>query len=295
MANREIWTVVFNDETELFLLKMQLESLIIHNNTFKYNIIINEYDSSPVLDYLKSEDFNMLIEASSFPIEIFKRQDILSDHEVTENGYVDQQLLKLFCHYKTDVEEIVILDPKNIAMWNNPIDLVKPYAQLKKLIHFHNCFSECIERWHKEKIVFPRPYYTPYLFKKQILIQLEKDFETRKKYLDFLIKRFSEPSKTLKKFLKKDPRLPKYTRLSEFIIYNMFEQTLPNYTLIQNNYPKNVCFPKLDSEFYDGLFISIHRKEVEGKNKSIVYQKIKKLRNKIAKRRKKLYGRTDME
>jgi hypothetical protein len=229
--NRDIWTVVFNDEQELFLLKKQIESLIHYNNTLNYNIILNENNCDIITQKLDLLGITNLLNTAKFKVDVFTRQDFLSDEEAdTGNipcqGYLVQQMLKMQVHKKSLCDEHVILDAKNIIVKDNFLESCPGALTRKSPLHFFDCYNYYCKLWHKGKKRLVKGTNTPFIFKRAILEDFEREFKTRNDFINIFKTLYGNSS---------DGAVFHSHIFSEFIVYDLFEQYITkDYTSINN-------------------------------------------------------------
>lgn len=283
--NRDIWTVAFNDDEELFLLKNQIKSLIHFGNTLPYSIILNEFDCTEIRDKMQQNGIFELLESAVFETNVYDAAHIVSMHELhTSQSYINQQILKLHAHKRSKCAEQVILDAKNVALSYQAIENFHPKKHMQVPNNFFGCYEHFVKRWYPKKQVVPiRPPSTPYLFKKEILEALESDFITREKYINALTSFYHPKSKYFKKLDKQVNSHLKVQCISEFFIYNLFEQKYdPNYQELTGPQMHILWLTNSidDKKSIDGAyFLSLHRKRVKNlglkKAQHIIDKKIK--------------------
>lgn len=283
--NRDIWTIVFNDDEELFLLENQIKSLIHFKNTLPYNIIINEFDCTATREKMQLAGMFELLDSAPFETQVYNAEQIVNISELHDSqSYINQQILKLHAHKKSKCAEQVILDAKNVALSYQPIENFHPKRHLPVPNNFYGCYEHFLKRWYPGKQSVPvRPPSTPYLFKKEILEALEADFGSREKYIDALKSFYHPKTKYFKKLDKQVNSKLKVQCISEFFIYNLFEQKHdPNYQELTG---PQMHIHWLTSSIDDGkpidgaYFLSLHRKRVKNlglrKAQHIIDKKIK--------------------
>jgi hypothetical protein len=277
--NRDIWVVVYNNNAEVWLLSQQLRSLIRLKNKMPYNIVINHNDEKAreTEALFAKHKISELIGQAKFPIRIFYEDEIIpSQYSLANiNGYANQQLIKLQVYKRSPCNEHIILDAKNIFLDLDPIKNYKPRNVSTPMIsqHFIPCYETSLNRWHKgqkpKKII---PVLTPYLFKKSVLRALEEDFESTDEYFQWI----SQPFESTKLWRWHPYLFQNYHKttfcLSEFVIYNLFEQTLPYYRKWWKRIPKQdkigrICKTRkhLDATYLTkkSNIITLHRNLVE--------------------------------
>ena len=234
--NRDIWVVTFDDDAELFLLKKQIESLIIHSNKLTYNIIINSSLShnKTVRKKMKQNGLYKLLETANFNYNIFKRSDFLAEGEhvtsLNRDDYIAQQLLKLQIYKKSQFKEHLVLDSKNILLNSKSLEINEPNEDISLPINFFACYEHFIKLWHKGNMIPVKGTFTPFLLKSNILESLELHFGTREKYIKALTQPFYLNIEKLRILAEKKYKdlLCDPDCLSEFLIYNLYEQKINN-------------------------------------------------------------------
>tara|TARA_R110000868_G_scaffold400131_1_gene674318 strand:+ start:497 stop:1363 length:867 start_codon:yes stop_codon:yes gene_type:complete len=263
----DIWTIVFDNDEEIFLLKKQIESLIQIKNTLPYNIIINEFNPSNTRKKLKKSRILSLLKTAKFETNVYNMCDIVESKYLHQSqGYVNQQILKLHVHIKSKCNDHIILDAKNIITSRYIIDNFHPKRhQIPS--GFLGCYEFFNQRWHNGKIIPVRPFTTPYQFKKNILLALQKSFNSDIKYVKALTAQYIPTSKPIQRLNKTVNRKLKVLCISEFYIYNLFEQRYDrNYTEYSGPSAKIAWIYSMDdvpSEIQDYDVCTIHRKTVE--------------------------------
>lgn len=266
--NRDIWTIVFDNDQEIFLLKKQIESLIYFKNPLPYNIIINEFDSDFTRKKLKNTGILSLLKTANFKTSIYDMRDIVDPKYLHQSqGYVNQQILKLQVYTKSPCNEHLILDAKNIVSSPNIFNNFHPKGHTPPL-NFFGCFDVFNQRWHKGKIKTVRPFTTPYLFKKHILLALQNSFKSTDRYFKILSSVSYEPtSKEMKRLDKRANPRNKVACISEFYIYNLFEQRYDRNYKEYTGPGMNVKWLFLADDLLENTedfdIISVHRKTVE--------------------------------
>jgi len=209
--DRDLWCICYDSETDLFLLKNQIQSLITFKNSLDYNIIINEENSKVkhVRKCLKKMGIITLLKTANFKFQIWKATDFVKSSEMFKNGYVNQQILKLHVHRQSKFKEHVILDTQQILISYDAYAIFHPKGHVsEESVIFKKTYIKYCRLWHNNEHIPVRPSTTPYLFKSNILIALEKSFKKRSNYIDHL----------------------QDFNISEFALYNLFEQMYdPNY------------------------------------------------------------------
>lgn len=208
---RDIWCVVFDNEYELFLLKKQIESLALYNN-LEYNLVLNEIDVEPLFKKLKSSGIISMLENANFKHNIISLEEII-DLKIARNikPYRLQQIIKLQAYKKSNCNEHIILDSKNIIFKKDALKNFQPMHESDREIEFNACYKYCIARWNNFNNIKIRRPLTPYLFKSEILRMLEKDFGTYDEYIKVLSGSFMTCKNST-------------NILSEFTMYNVFEK-----------------------------------------------------------------------
>lgn len=259
--NRDIWSIVFNDLEEAWLVTQQLKSLIYFKNTLDYNLVINESDIKQTKNLLRKHGFFNLTNQAEFAVNLYSRQELIDNNHYAACGYIDQQLIKLRVYKKSKCAESVILDGKNIAIKEDPLKDFSPRSH-RQPYSFYGWWEHCLDKWNNGNIKYPRPVSTPYLFKNQILESLENEFEDEIDYFRFLKQEFP-PKKEYFKALQRNVSHPNY--LSEFIIYNMFEQHVDENYVELHISPTTSCPIQQGNELPEknDSFISIRRKFVK--------------------------------
>ncbi len=277
--NRDIWTVVFNDDQELFLLKKQIESLIHYNNTLNYNIILNENNCDIITQKLDLLGITNLLNTAKFKVDVFTRQDFLSDEEAdTGNipcqGYLVQQMLKMQVHKKSLCDEHVILDAKNVIVKDNFLESCPGALTRKSPLHFFDCYNYYCKLWHKGKKRLVKGTNTPFIFKRAILEDFEREFKTRNDFIKIFKTLYGNSSEVMQYLSSIVPPDFHSHIFSEFIVYDLFEQYITkDYTSINNqdhiikrvedfHFNENSMLIKLDSI---GI-IALHRYIVKEHN-----------------------------
>jgi len=234
--NRDIWVVIFDDNEELFLLKKQIESLILFKNTLTYNIIINADNVRNVRKKMKKIGILNLLETAKFSYNVFSKFNFLKQTEQyttqKRDGYISQQLLKLQIYRRSYAKEHLILDSKTIILNPLAITIDEPNRDISRPINFFACYEYFINKWHNGNIISTKGTATPFLFKNNILESLEIYFKSRTAYINELTQSFYISSKHIKQLaLRKNKNyVDKGDCLSEFLIYNLFEQKInPRY------------------------------------------------------------------
>ena len=218
---RDIWCVVFDNEYELFILKKQIESLILYND-LEYNLVLNEKNTEPLFRKLKISGIIRMLENANFKYNIISLEDII-DLKIARNikPYRLQQIIKLQVYKKSKYNEHVILDSKNIVLKKDVLKNFQPPAESDLVVEFGACYNYSINRWNNGVDLKIRRPLTPYIFKSEILSMLEKNFNSYDEYIKVLSEPFPQYKGT-------------YNILSEFTMYNIFEQC------IDKNYKNNV-------------------------------------------------------
>ena len=267
--NRDIWTIVFDDDEELFLLKNQIRSLIHFENTLSYNIIINEFKTASIREKMQASGIFDLLDSAPFPTAVYDATDIVEIEELhNSQSYINQQILKLHAHVKSNCDEQVILDAKNVALSYKPIENFHPKKHIQVPNNFFGAYEHFWRRWYPIGDVVPvRPPSTPYLLKKEILLALEADFGSREDYINALKSFYIPKTKYFRKLDKRiNPRI-KVQCISEFFIYNLFEQKYDsNYQELTGPQMHILWLTdSLDDEkpIESASFLSMHRKRVK--------------------------------
>ena len=261
--NRDIWTIVFNDEEELFLLKKQIESLIHYNNTLNYNIILNGNNCDVITQKLELLGITSLLNTVKFKVDIFTRQDFITDEEAdTGNipcqGYLTQQMLKMQVHKKSLCDEHVILDAKNVMIKNNFLESCPGVLTREKPLHFFDCYNYYCKLWHKGKKRLVKGTNTPFIFKRSVLEEFEHEFKTRNDFINIFKTLYNNSSNATPNF---------HSHIfSEFIIYDLYEQYITkDYTSINDQDKiiarvQNFKFSKNNILKFDSIgIIALHR------------------------------------
>ena len=268
--DRDAWSIVFYHEQECWLVTQQLKSLIHFNNTLEYNLVINEdrRGIKRTVALLKKYGFYDLAKKSKFPINIYTREDLIGLHHYLGCGYIDQQLIKLRVYKKSKYKESIILDGKLIAVKENPLDDIQP-ARHSLPYSFYGWWEYCLRKWHKSSFKTkdfkqPRLVRVPYIFKNDILKALENDFEDEAAYFDFL-KQDRFPKYSYFRSILKNSSWEHPGYLSEFMIYNLFEQYYDENYVEEYPNPTSLCFVKKGDEvpLENEPFISLHRQLVK--------------------------------
>ena len=268
--DRDIWTIVFNDNDELFLLKNQIISLIKFENTLSYNVIINETRSRETR--LKMENLGIydLLDKAPFKTCVYDAGDFLNKNEMHKSqGYINQQILKLQVYKKSPHIQHIILDAKDIACKKKPLEKFHPKRHLRRPNNFFGAYEHFMKKWYPDAKCIPvRPPSTPYLFKKQILKDLEESFGSREEYIEELKGYYVPKTKFFRKLDKQiNPDL-QVQCISEFFIYNLYEQKVDHFYKEFTGSPIMhmqwlTCTEDDEKELGDASFISLHRKRVK--------------------------------
>lgn len=265
--NRDIWTIVFDDPDELFLLKNQIKSLIKYKNTLPYNLIINHNHCGKVRMKLDTMGITDMLNSAPFPTSVFDARDIIDINELHPHSYINQQILKLHVYRKSNCSEHIILDAKDIAVKEKPLEQFNPKRHIKEPINFVGAYEHFLLHWHPGIKIMPvRPPSTPYLFRKNVLVSMEKSFKNRETYIQKLHGQYLPQTKRFKKIDKRTNQFEVYC-ISEFIMYNLYEQLIdPDYKEIHG--PQTLVLylatPEDDhKEVKNASFLSLHRKRVK--------------------------------
>jgi len=253
--DKDIWNVVFDNEYELFLLKKQVESLLL-NNDLEYNLVLNEENPDILLSKLKSMNIIDILETANFKYNIFTLEDMI-DLNIAKNikPYRLQQIIKLQVYKKSKYDNHIILDSKNIVFKKDALKNFQPMYESDEDPEFDSCYEYCIARWNNSKKIKIRRPLTPYLFKSGILSMLEKNFDSYNEYIEILSNPFPSSGDNSNNIL------------SEFTMYNVFEKCFDkNYKDTFDNpvMPKFIT-KNTDSKKLSKLHsvISIHRNVVK--------------------------------
>ena len=280
-VDKDLWVVTFDDDEELFLLKKQIESLILWNYKLDYNIIINDSNHDKVVEKMRLCGILELIDAAkkNFNTTIYERKDFISDKEAKDNGYISQQFLKLQVYKKSTKEQHIILDCKNIILDPNILYNLEPKVLLDAPQVFIGCYDYFTRIWHRGKHKPVRSPSTPFIFEKNILKKLEDFFVSRKNYIDIIHKSYPIKSLRAAKLAKKQ-RANKHRpspHFSEFTVYSLFEQHIKEQSAISNTTDNNILIlfqtsKKIDKskDYSKYNILNIHRKSVStlGQKKS---------------------------
>ena len=190
--DKDIWIIVFDDDTELYLLETSLYFYNLFDETTPINIIINE------LDYYKCESIcNRLYALNlSIPITIYHADELLSESELIEIkkiknkmegfdgfGWIVQQYLKLIIHRKSKSEYSYILDCKNIPIKQNAIEMISDYHSFEGSGYdgtsYYNDFKIHLRARGilKDNSHCPKSVMTPFIFKNSILKCMDTDLD----------------------------------------------------------------------------------------------------------------------
>ena len=271
--HRDIWVVTFDNDEELFLLKKQIESLILHGNTLTYNIIINSSDDIAVRLKMKRSGILKLLTMSNFDYNIFKRSQFLAEDEwmtsQKRDNYISQQLLKLQIYRRSLAKEHLILDSKTILLNSKALEIKEPNGDISSPINFFGCYEYFTKIWHNSNSIPVKGTATPFLFKNNILESLEMHFNSRENYIKELTQPFYV--NRLKRLAEKKDKtvLTNPDCLSEFLIYNLYEQKVnKNYTpLAKKREIKRMCQTSIQLFSKDFLaendILLFHRKFVK--------------------------------
>jgi len=218
---------------------------------------------------MRSAEIFDLLESAPFETNVYDAGQIVSYTELHKSqSYINQQILKLHAHKRSKCDEQVILDAKNVALSYRPIENFHPKRHIQQPNNFFGCYEHFVQRWYPgQKLIPIRPPSTPYLFKKEILEALEADFYTRENYIMHLQEFYHPRSKYFKKLDKRvNPRL-KVQCISEFFIYNLFEQKYDSDYQELTGPPMHILWltNPLDDEKEPeaASFLSLHRKRVK--------------------------------
>lgn len=280
--DRDIWSIVFEDDNEAWLVTQQLKSLILFENSFDYNLVINADNFKRTKQLLKHYKFFSLAKKSNFAVNIYTREDLVSNNHYAANGYIDQQLIKLSIYKKSQCKESIILDAKNIAIKKDPLRYFTAKPRQLPPNNFFGCWEACLDRWHNGKIKEVRPTTTPYLFNNNILLQLANDFINEDEYFLFLKSKFQSKKIYFKELDKlRNPNGNGFNCLSEFIIYDMFEQkiSLDDKERLPIQEPTTSIHVRNNPNVYllkEASFLSIHRNFIQQYGKESASTLIKK-------------------
>jgi hypothetical protein len=229
---RDIWVIVFDDDEEIFLLKKQIQSLILYKNTLTYNIIINCSNDIEVRKKFKKQGITALLDTAKFECNIFKRSDFLTNDDCTtphtRDNYICQQLLKLQIYKRSRSKEHLVLDSKVILLNSRILNVNEPNRDISYPINFYGCYDYFITEWHNGSIIPVKGTATPFLFKRDVLESLEQYFSSKNQYFETLKKVFYVKSKKVEKIaIAKNPNFKNSPDcLSEFLIYSLFEKKI---------------------------------------------------------------------
>ena len=275
--DRDLWVITFDHDDELFLLNKQIESLIYYENKLDYNIITNCTDHNKILE--KMSDLGILgsLESAPFNYNIFSQTDFLSEKEINDQGYINQQLLKTQVYKKSNTNTHIILDCKNIILDSEILENLGPKVLLTRPHVFLGCYEYFTRLWHKGKQLPLRGASTPFIFEKSLLIELENYFESRQDFIKHFKRKYSITKKSTFKIMNEQniPIRSVANCISEFYMYSLFEQKIrKNVSNTLDNNPR-VLFQnsrKIDENLSYSKYniLAFHRKIVKklGQEKS---------------------------
>jgi spore coat polysaccharide biosynthesis protein SpsF (cytidylyltransferase family) len=296
-VNRDVWTIVFNDKNEIWLLLQQIESYFLRQVPNDFNIIINEDDKTCKVLRKKIQGHIGILEKSHkrpVDIKIWFRSDLLEKSETSNHGYINQQLLKLQLYRLSTYEEHVILDAKNIFMTQDAANKVSGVSSSEIHTGFIGCYEACCNRWFNKKLVKISNMANPFVFKNKILAALENDFDSREDYFAFLKQSFSVKNDALFKMAKEKNSSVKRENgwLSEFVVYCVFYNYYNKikdfkFPIIPAGNRKNVLlmyrdrYPELPEDYNEHYFISYHRGLIKHYGKKAAIDVMNKLRKTV--------------